>query len=326
MKPQNFSKKINIIVAVLVLLAGMSIGGYLVLESRTSQANLLEQMAQNLNDQDIIDDLDHDGLAGWEENLHKTDSNNPDTDGDGYLDGEEVAAGYDPTKPAPDDKLGSDNNQNTDQPIRPEPGNLTQMLGYILSNQMMFDDPLSLDRENIASLEDTLQQVADEKVIEALQKASAGFLAEFRPDFQESQLKISDNNSPEAIKNYIGQMRDKIGMLDSCQNINNLKSDIDFITEAINTKNFEQVNCQVLSYFQGYQTIKEITVPLSWLNFHKKALTIFWNLSKVYQAMPKFENDPLKGLIALEKFKQSSEDLVGLMNEMKILLETYPIN
>jgi len=312
MEPQKNSKKFNIIVAILILLIGVSIGGYWVLKSKTSQADFLKQMAQEMQDQEIIDDLDHDGLAGWEENLHKTDPNNPDTDGDGYLDGEEVAAGYDPTKPAPNDKLVN----NTTQTPRPEPGNLTQTLTYILSQKIKNDPHPSL--ANI-SPEETLGLIADQQIADALKKASAGFLSEFITDFKE--VKVLDDTSPAAIKNYLGQLREKIGQLDSCQDVNDFKNDTDIITEAISTKNFKQVNCQSLSYSAGYQVIKEIAVPSNWLNFHQEALSIFWNFSKIYQNLPKFESDPLKGLIILEKFSQTNENFIYLLEEMQILLE-----
>jgi|AntRauTorckE6833_2_1112554.scaffolds.fasta_scaffold00174_3 hypothetical protein len=42
-------------------------------------------------------DSDDDGLSDYDEiNIHGTDPNNPDTDGDGYLDGVEVENGFDP--------------------------------------------------------------------------------------------------------------------------------------------------------------------------------------------------------------------------------------
>lgn len=44
-------------------------------------------------------DLDMDGLTDYMEEFYGTDKNNPDTDGDGYKDGEEVKNGYDPALP-----------------------------------------------------------------------------------------------------------------------------------------------------------------------------------------------------------------------------------
>ena len=323
MRPQKFSKKFNIIVGILVLLIGISLGGYLVLKSKISQADFLKQMAQKTKDQEIIDDLDHDGLAGWEENLHKTDPNNPDTDGDGYLDGEEVAAGYDPTKPAPNDKLADDTTKQTAQTPRPEPGNLTQTLTYILSQKIRNDQVPLLTN---LSPEQALGFVADEQVADALQKASTGFLSGFIPDFNESQFEILNDTSFQAIQDYRKQIYEKIGPINSCQDINNLKDDTDIVTEAITNKDFEQINCLASSYLQGYQVIKEIPLPLTCLEIHKKLLTVLWTFSKTYQALPKFEQDPLKGMLALEKFKQANEDLIDFLGEMTSLLENYSDN
>ena len=41
-------------------------------------------------------DSDDDGLTDAMEEIYGTDKNNPDTDGDGYLDGDEIENGYDP--------------------------------------------------------------------------------------------------------------------------------------------------------------------------------------------------------------------------------------
>ena len=47
----------------------------------------------------LVNDPDHDGLDSTQELvLYGTDPRNKDTDGDGYLDGEEVNSGHDPLK------------------------------------------------------------------------------------------------------------------------------------------------------------------------------------------------------------------------------------
>jgi hypothetical protein len=52
-------------------------------------------------------DNDNDGLPDWEETLWKTDPRNPDTDGDGTKDGEEVGLGRNPAKKGPKDELAA---------------------------------------------------------------------------------------------------------------------------------------------------------------------------------------------------------------------------
>jgi hypothetical protein len=44
----------------------------------------------------VVDDADADGLSREEEVLYGTDAHNPDSDGDGYSDGDEVESGYNP--------------------------------------------------------------------------------------------------------------------------------------------------------------------------------------------------------------------------------------
>lgn len=60
---------------------------------------------ENSNNESIFLDSDQDNLSDEDEEKYGTDSKNPDTDGDGYQDGAEVESGYDPTKPAPGDKI-----------------------------------------------------------------------------------------------------------------------------------------------------------------------------------------------------------------------------
>ena len=82
MEPQRKSSKISLIVEVFVLIIGIILGGYIVLNSRATKANLLEEIAKDINNRKLTDDTDKDGLENWEEEIYKTDPNNPDSNSD----------------------------------------------------------------------------------------------------------------------------------------------------------------------------------------------------------------------------------------------------
>ncbi len=67
--------------------------------------NLFESEAIINSESPFHIDTDQDGLRDWEEVLWKTDSTNPDTDGDKTLDGDEIAKNRDPRITGPKDTL-----------------------------------------------------------------------------------------------------------------------------------------------------------------------------------------------------------------------------
>lgn len=54
----------------------------------------------------------------------------------------------------------------------------------------------------------------------------------------------------------------------------------------------------------------------------KKTLSVFWSMYKVYQNIPAYEKDPLKGIIILKKFEETIKNLGGLFEEMQADLES----
>ena len=93
-RAKSRGKKLNILVAVLILFIGIAFGGFLVLKSKIGRANMAEQITNffgsaNQTTIPIINeknkDSDNDGLTDWQEEIYKTNPINPDTDGDGYL-------------------------------------------------------------------------------------------------------------------------------------------------------------------------------------------------------------------------------------------------
>lgn len=97
-------KVIAIFVICLVLVGGL----FVFLESKNRQETYSKKemgAVAVIQNKILEQDTDRDGLKDWEETLWKTDSKNPDTDGDGTPDGQEVKDGRDPTKAGPNDKM-----------------------------------------------------------------------------------------------------------------------------------------------------------------------------------------------------------------------------
>lgn len=328
MNPLKPDKKTNVIIIISILLLGACFIGWVIFGGRTSRADFLEQLTREIKDQELSNDSDHDGLENWEEEVYGTLPDNQDTDNDGYLDGEEVAAGYDPTKPAPNDKIiqveGDDTTQDRQ---RPERGNLTQLLAYLLADQIQTGQMPRLDNvQDVTLLEDHLKEAIDAKVVEAMRKASAGFTFEFVPIFQKDNHNFVTipGDTLAAIHQYAGELSQKLEKMDACQhpyNPDGIKDESEVIRRAIESKNFERVNCLSKSYKQAYNETMQVSVPLEWVDIHKNFLTIFWTLHKVHQHIPQLESDPLKGAIVFKKFEQINERLSKLLETIQIDLE-----
>ena len=99
------SHKIKIFLVFLALIAGLFVLNFYGTLKDTYRLVSSANLSNNVQLPGLDEDIDNDGLTNREESYWNTDFQNPDTDGDGYLDGEEVAAGHDPRIPAPNDLL-----------------------------------------------------------------------------------------------------------------------------------------------------------------------------------------------------------------------------
>lgn len=310
MKPQRFSKKTNLIVGILILLAGVSIGGYLVLKSEFSAASISQQISQILEDNksqikgcqpdpnDKNRDSDHDGLADWQETVYQTDPCRPDSDGDGYLDGEEVASGYDPAKPAPDDRLAG-----ADASSRSLPQNLTRALAQNLSKQMIAGE--------LGSISDALDplaiQTSNQVIDDAIQQVISEAMREFSlPEIPDSEIIISPDNSPEAIGNYAKKVFETIDYWAKEKSIKQggYESESEMIYLAVQNKNFTEVSKNIDFYGKIFEEIKKIPAPANLKDIHKRQLGILQATKNILKAIKEIDSDPLRTNLALEQYKK----------------------
>lgn len=310
----------NKAVVPVVLIIGVFIGGAVVLRTKGIGATILTEgkkvMFPIASQPDA--DPDNDGLKNWEEDTHRTDPRNPDTDGDGYLDGEETASGYDPTIPAPNDAIeGTD----TGAP-RPLPKNLTNQLAQLLAekiakgevepsaaNKISFDDP-SISYN---------QEIIDEVFYEVGQRAKQYFAM---PEIRDEDIKISTQPTDyEEIGRYITAMSQAVAS--NSAGTNSKQTEPEIIKEAVETKDMRKIEVLLESYKQGVEKTKQVEAPKDFADIHKKQLAIFAQLEKIMTAVKNLEEDPAMASAAIESYPATITALEEMGKELVTRIEKY---
>ncbi len=266
-------KKAGVVLAILVLglliLAWFS-GTVLIPKNKTAEIVRLPDQ----NTAKAIDlDSDHDGLKDWEETIYHTDPNNPDTDGDGISDGDEISQGHDPLKKGPDDKLVVTTEQQQDSTSDAylrlkslaDQGNITQALIYQVigkSGLSAFLNPAQ-SKNTVADLEQYLSTI----------KPAPKFSEDAIPD---DSLAITSDTSTNAIKTYFNSVARIYE-----QYIFPIKDDdISIVRAALETTSTEklgELSALVGATEKTYEEIKKMSVPKNELLFHKKELFYLQN-------------------------------------------------
>jgi len=314
---KNNSRKLSILAAILILFCGIFIGGYLVLKSGRGAAGELTNILSGKNstnglcqaDQnDAAKDSDQDGLKDWQEiQIYKTDACKNDSDNDGYLDGEEVASGFDPAKKAPGDELTG-----AAQTLpRPLPQNLTEalrqsLLGQIKNNQIQsFNSEGGLlsgeDIQNYPGLQQSINEI--------VANSSNLFAAEA---INENQIKISSDSGPAAIRRYAAAAS---GAIPDVKNVSS-PSESEMFLNAVEKNDFSELDKVLTAYSEGYQKLKTLTVPENLLPLHLEQLNIFSSLIKIYQGVKEINSDPLKANLALQNYQAISERISSWLENL----------
>jgi len=318
---KNLSKKSNLIISISILLAGILIGGYLVLSSKIGSADLSQQImgffgAGNQQQDEKTKDVDQDGLTDWQEEIYKTDPLNPDTDGDGYLDGEEVLSGYDPLKPAPDDKL-------LDKAIEPRPKagslqiNLTDALAEALLAEMQktkAEETFTVEDEDTVVLKNN--ELIDNALIAALSKSPQLY---YIPTIPDSEIQTSNDNSETAIKSYAAKVMAVLDKhISAEQGIT--KSGLEVALESTQTKDYSALDKYIRAYKNSYQEIKTIPAPSTWKEIHRKYLSLILGSANIFEAIKQSENDPLRAMIAIQQYEEVIKGLKQILEEAAKLM------
>jgi len=283
-----------------------------------------------------LKDSDNDGLKDWEEELFGTDPFNPDTDGDGYLDGEEVDSGHNPLVKAPGDKLAFyplplGEKYNITQKVFADETIDSMLDSYIFQKgEYIMDHPEIYSPETFSAFtkQSTIKEMSRRALadiypilLEKTQETISEIPEIFDINITDEDIKISDDNSPEAIKLYLSQA------------YSFLNSDVFFLQEqsfqallsAFNNDDFSQLDNLIKSNDLKIEKAKEIIVPSSWKEIHKKGLELTLKIRNIFVSLRDAQADPLKAYIALQELENFSNSWNNLMKQAIGLAENQGI-
>ncbi len=236
------------------------------------------------------EDSDHDGLSNQQEVIWNTDPFNPDTDGDGFKDGEEVNSGHSPLVPGPDDLINADN--------------LTQQFSDLAASGLLAGD-LQPDSPNYAqSLEDITSGVTDSAAYLFNQQVNPDSLSVINPD-QETNQHYAD----EVVK-LLGRFTET-AKTQYAKNADNLK--------LIGSSGF--ANSEIKNFYSSQQSIYSdilnqgmtLRVPRPFLNNHADFLTLVQQMQYISQSIASGDTDPIKAALAFDALRNTYDNLLSVL-------------
>lgn len=284
------TNKIKVFVGFLALIALFSVYSFFNSFDSSSPITKTANILNNSLSFEVDSDADHDGLTNREESYWNTDFQNPDTDGDGFKDGEEVASRHDPLIPGPNDLLDN--------------GNLTNKLSK-LTLSGLYEGSLRPDSPNYdKSLNDMALAVMDDATNSLSSKI----------DPTKFQVVGSSKENQEIYLKEISVLFE-----DFLQNYGDEIKNLQKYLELIGSDGFENKN--LIIFFQTkennfqriFNTGYSLNIPRNWIQEHAYFLYIVKVLQVVSQSIAQGSDDPVKASVALNTLGDIFENLPKLL-------------
>lgn len=223
-------------------------------------------------------DSDLDTLPDWLEEFYKTDSNNPDSDGDGTSDGEEITLDRDPSIAGPNDPLITREDLiNTDMGSS-TPGSITDKTSIELFSQY-----LMLKKQGVLKPEDEAKLVDDlsKKVTEQ---------SSLKPHYSIEDLQIVQS-SKETLTVY-GDRTAQVALtaLSKMDMYKNLGDSEYLLTLSKEYKTYAD-------------QMSQITVPVASQEAHLELINYLYQTSIFFETMVSADKDPLSSLVIVSQYK-----------------------
>lgn len=236
-------------------------------------------------------DSDNDGLKDWEESLWQTDPNNPDTDGDKTLDGQEIKSYRNPLVPAPNDILDqkeiAENKQKIDEF---ESLNQTEKFSRLLFSQYI----ATQGTNQVISGDDANYLVQD--LLNSLPKG------ELPDKYQIKDLTINTGASAGDLIVYRDRVRK---ILDDNFWPYFLVKDITYFQNAVeanNEKDLAKLDPIISSYKTASLSITKLKTPEIYQNNGVKVANLLYNIAVSLENMKVVFSDSISAMIYYDTF------------------------
>ena len=257
-------------------------------------------------------DYDKDGLKDWEEALWKTDPKSPDTDGDGTLDGEEVASKRNPVVRGPADMLNEERGSADSLYAENDKGsgNLTEQFTKAFSRTFgprVIGGGGKLSASDMAGIANYLP--SKESLL-----ASA-------PEVKVSDLIISEKKDVAHVKEYFSRVfavyEKNLAKFEDGE-------DLEILRRALVSENMSELaklNPVITELEKSFLEVSSIPVPPGYEDFAIKELGYLLKYRKMLEIIGSADTDPLMAMAVLEPRIELSAEIADFHRGMgKFLL------
>lgn len=293
-------KVVIITIGVIALAGGIGFGiRYLVKSMQKEEpvdisAYLQNPPQQNSETEAELQDSDADGLPDIIENIYRTDPNNPDSDGDGTSDGDEVQQQRDPALAGPNDTIN----------VQPESL-----------------DPTSYTAQYFASLPEGVSQtdVANQENLTAFVEQHATPLP---ADLSTITITTSPNTGADAIQQYletISPTHNEAVTAVSSADIEAARGDTDPQSGT------EKLNTIIAQLQQNLTIFTETPVPAEATELHKKLIASTQALVENITLLKNTPQDFVGGLVGAKRIEELGPAFADIGTQIKNLETKYDL-
>lgn len=279
----GMTKNVRFVLGILALAALVSAWYLLKLTGDSAATDNREREA--LAYRALLTDDDGDGLVAGDEQYWQTDPKNPDTDGDEFLDGEEILSGHDPRVPGPKDYL--DRRQNLTQQTT------DLLVGGLLSGELLPEHP-----EYQKTLDTFVRAVTEQ-----YSSADVSRLVDLKVSADSDEAKLEYFQAfQKAYPDLLGDMVGEIGALLSSVKDVRIADPESFTADSSRYAAFQQ-QALLLADRIGVRAEqgRSIPVPPSFRRQHANIILTLQFLQSDLRRAAIMHEDPVLGMVALQR-------------------------